>query len=216
MAENAPEKSSRRPGGRNARFREHVLDAVVMLVAEQGIAGFTYDNVAELAGVHRTSVYRNWPDRHQLVSEALLRRTGSHARLEDTGDLRQDLVDFLLAFAGSLSTPMGWAVWHAIHAARQNSELLETVEAVAAPRLEMIRRRLDSAVERGELPAVDAYFVAEMLTGPAYFYVSRGVRPFRTAEAERIVDVVLGGIQRTASQTTGTHGRVAERPAGPA
>lgn len=83
------------------------------LVARDGIAALRYEEVAELAGVHRTSVYRNWPDREELVTAALLQYSGT-VELEDTGDLRHDLVDYLVALAGLLSTTTGRAMQRAI------------------------------------------------------------------------------------------------------
>lgn len=92
---------ARRPGGRNARVRARILDATAELAARDGIAGFRYEEVAELAGVHRTSVYRNWPDREELVTEALLQYAEDLASIADTGDLHRDLVDYLMALAGA-------------------------------------------------------------------------------------------------------------------
>lgn len=206
MTDGPAEKPTRRPGGRNARVRARILDATVELVARHGIAGLSYDDVAELAGVHRTSVFRNWPDRAQLVRDALLRYADDTASLTDTGDLRRDLVDYLLAFADSLATSAGRALWQATQAARESTDLLETVNDVFRQRQAMAQRRVDSAVERGELPALDSLFLAEMLCGPAYLHVSRGIRPFVRADAERITDVVLAGVRHTMSAERSSFG----------
>ena len=167
------------------------------LVARDGIAGLRYEEVAELAGVHRTSVYRNWPDREELVNAALLRYAGS-VELEDTGDLRHDLVNYLVALADLLSTTTGRAMRRAIESARENPEAARPVNRIFELRLADLQQVVDHAVARGELPPVDAYFLAELLTGPVHLYVSRGLRPFTRAEAERITDVVLAGLRHTA------------------
>ncbi|MFE7396817.1 TetR/AcrR family transcriptional regulator, partial [Streptomyces sp. NPDC057557] len=52
----------RRPGGRTARIRKQVLDAVLSELGEHGYDGLTTDTVAARAGVHRTTVYRRWGD----------------------------------------------------------------------------------------------------------------------------------------------------------
>jgi AcrR family transcriptional regulator len=105
---------ARRPGGRNARVRAQILAATVDLVARAGVAGFTYDEVAERAGVHKTSVYRNWPNRDDLVIEALSRHADQQVPFADTGDLRADLVEFLLALAAELETSIGRALVNAL------------------------------------------------------------------------------------------------------
>ncbi|MGV9314774.1 TetR/AcrR family transcriptional regulator C-terminal ligand-binding domain-containing protein [Streptomyces sp. NPDC003691] len=186
---------ARRPGGRNARVRERILGATAELVARDGITGFRYEEVAELAGVHRTSVYRNWPDRAELVAEALLQYAEDLASIADTGDLRRDLVDHLVALAGGLGTPFGRALELAVQPARDNPAVRETVARILERRGAALRRRVDLAVERGELPPADSVFLGEMISGPVHLVVSRGLRPFTRADAERIVDVVLAGIR---------------------
>jgi AcrR family transcriptional regulator len=190
-------ETARRPGGRTARTRARILEATLHLVARDGIAGLRYEEVAELAGVHRTSVYRNWPDREQLVTEALLRYSGT-VEPADTGDLRHDLVDYLVALADLLSTTTGRAMQRVIQSARENPEAALPVNRIFEQRLATLQQVVDHAVARGELPPVDGYFLAEMLTGPVHLYVSRGLRPFTRAEAERITDVVLAGLRHTA------------------
>ncbi|MEO3974990.1 TetR/AcrR family transcriptional regulator C-terminal ligand-binding domain-containing protein [Streptomyces sp. CAU 1734] len=186
---------ARRPGGRSARVRERILGATAELVARDGIAGFRYDEVAELAGVHRTSVYRNWPDREELVAEALIQYAEDLATIADTGNLRHDLVDYLVAIAGGLGTPFGRALELALQPTHENPAVRETVARILEQRGAATRRRVDLAVSRGELPPVDSVFLGEMLSGPVHLVVNRGLRPFTRVDAERIVDVVLAGIR---------------------
>ena len=189
--------AARRPGGRTAHTRARILDATLHVVARDGIAGLRYEEIAELAGVHRTSVYRNWPDREELVNAALLQYSGT-VELEDTGDLRHDLVDYLVALADLLSTTTGRAMQRVIQSARENPEVALPVDRIFERRLARLQQVVDAAVARGELPPVDGYFLAELLTGPVHLYVSRGLRPFTRTEAERITDVVLAGLRHTA------------------
>lgn len=167
------------------------------LVARDGIAGLRYEEVADLAGVHKTSVYRNWPHREELVNAALLQYASS-VELGDTGDLRHDLVDYLVGLADLLSTTTGRAMQRAIQDAGENPEVALPVNRIFEQRLARLQQVVDRAVARGELPPVDGYFLAEMLTGPVHLYVSRGLHPFTRTEAERITDVVLAGLRHTA------------------
>ncbi|QBI54868.1 TetR/AcrR family transcriptional regulator [Streptomonospora litoralis] len=189
---------ARRPGGRSARVRAKILAAASELVARDGIAGFRYEEVAELAGVHKTSVYRNWPDREELVVEALLRYAEDLASVADTGDIHRDLVDFLLAIAGGLETPFGRTLEQAIQPADRNPNVRQALARILDQRVAAMQRRLDAAVERDELPPVDSSFLGEMISGPVHLIVNRGMRTFTRADAERIVGVVLAGIRATA------------------
>ncbi|MDA0567002.1 TetR/AcrR family transcriptional regulator [Streptomonospora sp. S1-112] len=199
MTEGTPDRPpTRRPGGRNARVRARILAATAELVARDGIAGFRYEEVAETAGVHKTSVYRNWPDREDLVVEAMLRYAEDLASVADTGDIHRDLVDFLVALAGGLATPFGQTLEQALLPARQSTTLRQALGRILEERVAAMRVRVDAAVERGELPPVDSSFLGEMVSGPVHLVVNRGTRPFTRADADRIVGVVLAGIRATA------------------
>ncbi|GGP81387.1 TetR/AcrR family transcriptional regulator [Saccharothrix coeruleofusca] len=187
-----------RPGGRNARVRSQILAATTELVARNGVAGLRYEEIAELAGVNKNSVYRNWPDRARLVSDALLQYAEDSAPLHDSGDLRRDLVDFLMVFSERLSSSVGRALLQAAVTAPGNTDLDEAVRTAYDRRFATVRKRFDSAVDKGEIPPVDSYFLTELLSGPVYLYVTRRRRPFTREVAEKIVDVVLAGIRATA------------------
>lgn len=113
--------------------------------------------------------------------------------------LRSDLVDFLTMLGETLTSPRGSALPHAARSARENPATRRTVSAISQRRIDLVARRLDDAVARGELPPVDSYLVTQLFSGPAYSYVDQGLRPFTRTEAERITDIVLAGIRHPAS-----------------
>jgi AcrR family transcriptional regulator len=201
MASTVDRPPARRPGGRTARVRAQVLAATAELVARDGIGGFRYEEVAELAGVHKTSVYRNWPDREELVVEALLQYADDLGSVGDTGELRRDLVDFLVVIGESLGKPVARALALATQAAHESPAVRRTASRILEARAAALRRRVDLAIDRGELPPVDCSLLGEMISGPVYLIVNRGLRPFTRADAERIVDVVLAGIRATTPHT---------------
>ena len=210
MPEDAPAPApARRPGGRTARIRRQILEAAAELIARDGIGGLRYDAVAELAGVNKTSVYRNWRDRTALVADALATFGADVAPLHDSGDLDTDLVDFLEALAAAMGSPEGRALQHAVSSARENPELRVVVDEVFDRRLAMLRGRLHTAVERGELPAVDFSLIGEMLAGPVQLLVSRGARPFTRDDARRVTAIVLAGVRATAGHGSATDRREA-------
>jgi AcrR family transcriptional regulator len=201
MVSTVDRPSARRPGGRTARVRAQILAATAELVARDGIAGFRYEEVAELAGVHKTSVYRNWPDREELVVEALLQYADDVGSVGDTGELRRDLVDFLMTIAEALDRPIARALTLATQATHESPAVRRAATRILEGRAAATRRRVDLAIDRGELPPVDCHLLGEMISGPVHLIVNRGIRPFTRADAERIVDVVLAGIQATTPRT---------------
>jgi AcrR family transcriptional regulator len=189
------EGGQRRPGGRSARVRERVLEATVELVARRGVAGVRYEEVAELAGVHKTSVYRNWPDRDTLVREAVLHVTRDRTPIGSTGDFRRDAVDYLTTFSEGLTTPLGQALLTALRTSSDSPATREVMQAMFAQRAARFQRRIEEGIAAGQLPSVDSYFLSELLSGPVHLYATRGLRQFTHAEAEKVVDVVLAGLR---------------------
>jgi AcrR family transcriptional regulator len=177
--------------------RSQILAATTELVARNGVAGLRYEEIAELAGVNKNSVYRNWPDRAELVSDALLQYAEDSAPLHDSGDLRRDLVDFLMVLSERVSSSTGRALLQAGVADPGNTDLDEAVRVVFDRRFATVRRRFDGAVGKGEIPPVDSYFLTELLSGPVYLYAIRRRHPFTREVAEKIVDVVLAGLHAT-------------------
>ncbi len=80
-----------RPGGRTARIRAQVLDAVRAELGEHGYDGLTPEAVAARAGVHRATVYRRWGDVGGLLADVLDAAGDDGWEPPDTGSLEGDL-----------------------------------------------------------------------------------------------------------------------------
>lgn len=113
----APE---RRPGGRTARVRAQVLDAVRAELAEAGHEGLTVEGVAARAGVHRTTVYRRWRDVGGLLVDVIAAAGEMDWQPPDTGSLRGDLTALNREIQESLVVRPSFAV--ALMAASFHSE----------------------------------------------------------------------------------------------
>jgi hypothetical protein len=134
------------------------------------------------------------------VAEALLRYAEDLGSIADTGDLTRDLVDYVMVLASGLETPFGRALELAMQPTNENPAVRQTVARILEQRGAAMRRRVNLAVDRGELPPVDSAFLGEMISGPVRLIVNRGMRPFTRTDAKRIVDVVLAGIRATANR----------------
>jgi AcrR family transcriptional regulator len=173
---------------------EQVLTATVELIAQQGVAAVTYDAVAKLAGTSRATVYRKWPERDDLLKDALMRFAESSVSAPDTGDVRSDIVEFLCAISDTLATPIGRAIINASIVADLDDPIRRLGSDVLQARLGALQHRIDAAVESGELPPVDASFLNMMLAAPVYLLVMRDRRPLTRELARRIAQTVLDGL----------------------
>src|SRR6266487_2194893 len=80
-----------RPGGRSRRVVDEILRATAEELSTSGYAGLRIEDVAARSGVNKTTIYRRWPRKSDLVSAALLHLWADEAP-PDTGSLREDLL----------------------------------------------------------------------------------------------------------------------------
>ena len=186
----------RRPGGRTARVTRAILDAAVEEVMAAGYDGFTFDGVAARAGVHRTSVYRRWPDKTALLVDALLASAASDVPQPDTGSLEADLRQLLSSIVISLARPTARAMLRAAAAESESTpEIGRVARAFWAHRIGLAAEIVRRAQRRGEAPAdLDAEHVIELLIAPLFLRLLVTGGPIDGAFADRLVDGTLRGI----------------------
>jgi AcrR family transcriptional regulator len=153
-------------GGRQGRGvpRERaILSAVIELLGEAGYEAMTMDAVAARAHASKTTIYRRWPGKPELVRAAVdAYITGRVLRSADTGSLRGDLLSVLQAMRGHLTPEFMAMMSGLVHAMRTDPELAGSLrsmfdeEPVSA---ELVAR----AAVRGELPAGQAARLARLV-----------------------------------------------------
>lgn len=163
--------AARRPGGRSARVRTAVLDAVLAELAEHGYDALTVDGVAERSGVHRTSIYRRWSDVGGLLADALVAAAADDWAPPDTGTLAGDLAALNREVHRYLRDPA--SVARAVIAASFRSEAAaRAMRTFWADRYERCASLVARAIERGELDAgVDARRLLIAATAPVYHHL---------------------------------------------
>jgi len=103
-------RTSRRPEippidqGGSSSIVNVVCKLAAILIAGRGYGGFSLNEVAQLTGVSKSTLYRHWPTRPHFAWAAM-QSVRSGASLGDSGDLRADLVAYgqsVVAAYGSL------------------------------------------------------------------------------------------------------------------
>lgn len=171
--------------------------AALEIVAENGIDGLQYEELASRAQVGRATVYRRWPNRDDLFRDVLTHFAETAVQIEDTGDVVRDLTHFLHSFAEASVTPAGRAVLQILLRRAGGKDGLHRVGVeLLDRRTGELQRRLDRAAEAGQLPPADAPFINMMLVGPVQWFVLRRERPFLLGDARAIVEHVVAGMWR--------------------
>lgn len=107
MSQNHVVRSRRR----GETLRNAILEAAWEELREHTWAGFRIDRVSVRAGTGKAAIYRRWPNR-----AALVRAAARHVAAESgtswvsSGDLRQDLIDFLDGASRFVDGPFGEAL----------------------------------------------------------------------------------------------------------
>ena len=176
-----------RTGGRSARVRAAIFEAVAALLAVKNPADVTMVEIADHAGVAATSFYRRWGDVQALLMDVAIGELMRDKPLPDTGSLRGDLVTWTKLMATSLAKP-NKSVFVRV--------LLATVSSNSdGRRAALIRRRdeiealLARARQRGEIaPRVDE--VIDHVLAPLYLRMLLGA-PLDKGHAKALVDRLL-------------------------
>src|SRR6185295_9319184 len=87
-----------RVGGRSERVVRDVLDASAKELARVGYAALRMDDVAAAAGVNKTTVYRRWPTKSDLVRATFESLAQGPIATPAMGSIREDLQSLLAAF----------------------------------------------------------------------------------------------------------------------
>ena len=179
-----------RPGGRTARTKEAVFEAVAALIAEREVHEIAMTDIAERAGVAATSLYRRWGDIRVLVMEVAVKELIREHPLPNTGSLRGDLDVWARNIAKSLCSREGSSFFRALIATTMPAGTHETARAAAlTPRATQIITMLERARERGEkTPSTSD--VLDHLLAPLYVRALFG-SPADEAFAESLVERLL-------------------------
>jgi AcrR family transcriptional regulator len=89
------------------RSRDKVLRETYRILSEQGFSGASIDAIAKQSGVAKTTIYRHWPSRADLLLDACA-KMGNRAEPPDTGNLEEDLTLLLTHLARELKSAR-WA-----------------------------------------------------------------------------------------------------------
>ncbi|MCF2527797.1 TetR/AcrR family transcriptional regulator [Yinghuangia soli] len=181
------------PRRRGKVLEQAIGDAVVEELAERGYTALTFEGVAARAGTGKSTLYRRWADKPSMVVDCLTAVLPGPDDHPPTGDLREDLVNVLEAYATSCAGTIGVAL-RAVCGDAVKSPELQTMwrERAAEPRLAAIRSIIQAAVDRGEARP-GALEPECILAGPAMIgqiYMATDNPPTRD-EVRRVVDHVL-------------------------
>jgi AcrR family transcriptional regulator len=176
--------------------RAAAIDATLDELADRGYSALSLEGVARRAGVNKTTLYRRWGTRENLVLEAMLERAGERISVPATGSLRRDLLELARTAAANAATPEVAAMARAVAAeSPRDGRLAAANSRFWAERLALDAVIVERAIERGEVRAdADPSRVIEAVLGPIHLRLLLTGESVTPSFLEGIVDQVLNGV----------------------
>jgi AcrR family transcriptional regulator len=166
----------RRPGARKDPEADRlILETTHRLLREEGYDRLTMNAVAREAGVARTTVYRRYKDKADLVSAAIetLRTPVKRAA---TGDARRDLIAHLDSVRRNYGVSLAGTL---LMEEPYNPRLLELFrERMVTPQRRIVAETIQEGIDRGQIrPDVNVEGVLDLLLGAFFAAVFASGRP---------------------------------------
>ncbi|MFI6208967.1 TetR/AcrR family transcriptional regulator [Streptomyces sp. NPDC051041] len=198
----------RTTAGRAGRPRSAAADAAILAatraaLVELGWSGLTLSDVAARAGVAKTTLYRRWSGKNELVVDAVA-ELFDELRLPDRGSLAADIEGVVLQFAAILARPeAGSGLMGVVAESTRDDALRERIRASIVRRQKrLVLAGRARAEQRGELPpqadpeaaarTVDLIF--DMVAGAVVHRTLVSAEPADEAWVRDFTRVLLGGL----------------------
>jgi AcrR family transcriptional regulator len=174
--------------------RSDVLDATTDLLSSVGYERMSIEDVAARAGVHKTTVYRRWTSKAELVADSVRLNAEQAVPIEDTGSLVGDLRALGRNVVANIGSEAGSMRSRSIVAASTSSdELTGELHLFWADRLARSEVIVQRAIDRGELPAgTEANVIIEAVVGPIWLRLLLTGEPIDADFADRIATFAAG------------------------
>lgn len=219
---------TRTPAGRTGRPRSAAADTAILTatreaLVELGWSKLTLGDVASRAGVAKTTLYRRWAGKNELVVDAVA-ELFDELELPDLGSLAADIEGVVLQFAALLSRPEARSGLMAVIAESTLDEALR--ERIRVSIVERQKRLVLTgrarAQDRGELPpepdpdeaARTVGLIFDMVAGAVVHRTLVSGRPVDETWVHDFTRVLLTGL--AGATTADTPGPTPRRPATPA
>ncbi|MBN0047794.1 TetR/AcrR family transcriptional regulator [Streptomyces actuosus] len=198
-----------RPGRpRSAAADTAILAATRAALVELGWSKLTLGDVATRAGVAKTTLYRRWSGKNELVVDAVA-ELFDELELPDRGSLAADIEGVVLQFAAILARPEARSGLMAVVAeSTRDDALRERIrESIVERQKGLVLAGRARAQSRGELPpetdpaeaARTADLIFDVVAGAVVHRALVSAEPVDAEWAQGFTQLLLGGLAASAS-----------------
>lgn len=194
MAKKTEDRRTSIGSQRNPASEEAILKAAQDILLEGGLQAFSIEAVARRAKAGKPTIYRWWPSRAALLLDVYHRQKDGIPH-PDTGDIREDLSQFLSGLLGFWRDG-GGAIFRSIIAEAQSDPgALEALQAYALSRCRQSGAILARGQARGEVRAdLDPALLIELFSSFAWHRLLTSRLDVSREEIAQIVSAVVDGV----------------------
>lgn len=184
---------------RLVRSRTKLLDGATMLLVEGGADAVTVDAVSERSGVAKSTLYRHFPSRDDLLVEVLRHNMPALGLDLPDGDFESGLRLWLREAAGTMMDPQWARILPALMALKQTvPDIDELTEADRSVNLESLEAVLERGRVEGLLEAdAEVDTILTLLAGPLLFAVLNDRAEELPDLAEEVADRFIASCRST-------------------
>lgn len=152
------------------KSKDLILKTTWDLLSQNGLSGVSVDEVSRQSGVAKTTIYRHWKTRSDLLIAACSQPQVS-LHIPDKGTIKDDLILLMNELAKMLQSARWAAVLPSVIDSAEREEAIAALhsdlqKAHAQPFREVIER----AIKRGQLPnKTESPTLIAMLLGPLFY-----------------------------------------------
>jgi len=188
--------------GRPARGQattEALHRAVQELLEEVGYRALTIEGVARRSGVAKTSIYRRWPSKAEMVFDLILHSSAELPAMDDRGSLTGDIEALSARIVALVAGPLGRGIFPGLICdAAGDRALMQRFQATfVADGRDQIAQVLERSVRRGDL--TDAGAAADLqavLIGAALMYALLHPDLDEGALRDKITDLAMAVVNQ--------------------
>lgn len=175
---------------RDRMLDKEIRDAAWRLISELGCSGLTYEAIAQTVGCSRSTLYRRFSNKADLISHLLDETAKSFApKLNEQASPRDKLIAHAATCAKMYAGDKGAALLHIAAEARRDVDIAKAFDAhqnLVAPHYESPLRELapDAKPQRIQ-------FALHTLMGTVVHHVATRRHKLRVGEIEQLVDASI-------------------------
>lgn len=178
---------------RVARTRRVVLAAVLKELAEVGHADFTIESVAARCGVGKSTIYRHWDGKPELILDGM-HTLNTQPPPEPDGPPRERVRQLLHHLAHAITDgSLGPAIPALVEAAERDPELRGLLNDYSTGRRRALVDAIALGIDTGHVDAtIDPELAANALSGAIFYARLMTSTPMSGTAVDRLIATVLG------------------------